>query len=88
MASSNSSHGYLLTLSITMLLLVESKLAWIVLHHVFPEQALDDLFDCGGAADMELLYSFAGQIEGCAFVGNIGCRRAVLRVPRAGPVLC
>lgn len=48
--------------------LVESKLEWIVLHHELPEQSLDDLSDCGGAADMKLLYSFTGQIEGCAFV--------------------
>lgn len=61
-------HSYLLTLSMSVHLLVESKLEWIVLHHVLPEQALDDLSDCGGAADMELLYSFTGQIEGCAFV--------------------
>lgn len=49
-------------------LLVESKLEWIVLNHVLPEQALDDLSDCGGAADMELFYSLTGQIEGCAIV--------------------
>lgn len=35
----------LLTLSMAVHLLVESKLARIVLHHELPEQALDDLFD-------------------------------------------
>lgn len=46
------SNTYLLTLSMAVHLLVESKLEWIVLYHVLPEQALDDLLDCGGAADM------------------------------------
>lgn len=57
-----------LTLSITVHLLVESKLEWVVLHRKLPQQALDDLSDHGGAADMELLDRFTRQIEGGALV--------------------
>lgn len=41
-----------LTLAVSTGLAVEGKLAWVVLHHELLQQALDDLPDRGGAADV------------------------------------
>lgn len=60
------------TLPILMDTLEECKLLGIVYDHELLEQPLDDLIDCGGAADVQLLDSIKGQVEGRPLVRGGG----------------
>lgn len=56
------------TLSITVHLLVQRKLAGIVQNHELLQQTLDDLSGGGRRADVELLHRVRGQVEGCSLI--------------------
>lgn len=57
------------TLSVTVHLLVQCKLAGIVQNHELLQQTLDDFSSGGNRTDVELLHAVRGQVEGCSLIG-------------------
>ena len=57
-----------LTLSVPVCLSVQGKLARVIQHHELLQKALDDLPDCGGRADVQLLHAVTWQVERCPLV--------------------
>lgn len=63
-----------LTLSITVCLPVQRKLAGIVQHHELLQQALDDFSGGVLRANVELLHTVRRQVEGCSLVTGLAVR--------------
>lgn len=62
------------TLSVTVRLPVQCKLAGIVQHQELLQQALDDFSGGGQRANVELLHTVRWQVEGCSLVTQLTVR--------------
>lgn len=64
--------GCELTLPVFLHLLEKCKLLRVVDHHELLQEPLDDLADCGRAADVELLDGIQRQIKRSSLVRHVG----------------